>query len=249
MKKLITIASLLLAATTATLFWFWYFPEDSSIVEKNGLTYYHEKEFGLTVVLFTQPMDFYLQNPVTQTIAEVSADQKYRAAINGSYFTPEYTHAGLLYKNDTTTVPLAKLDRQVSAIVSMSSTSMEFIPVSEFKSELLASSTLAFQTGPLVIIKNTITTSSINTSLNGTGTYARTLLGKTESGQTFFVIVTARKNLTEIAAKLLSLKLFANDTISVINLDGGPSTALYTLEMSSLNFRETKYLPIIIGVR
>lgn len=249
MKKLLIICSILSAVSVISLVWFWYFPEDNTITEKNGFTYYHDKELGLSVVLFKQPLDIYLQNPVTRTLAEVSIDQKYRAAINGSYFTPEYTHAGLFYKNNTTTVPLAKLDRQVSAVVLIASTSVQFVSVHEFDPQMLASSTMAFQTGPLVISNNTIATTSIDNSLNGQGSYLRTLLGTTESGHAFFVTIRTRKNLSEIARTVLSLKLFANDTISVVNLDGGPSTALYSPEIPELNFRETKYLPIIIGVR
>lgn len=249
MKKLLIVISCLFVVTTMGLIWFWYFPEDNTIVEKDDITYYHEKESGLTVVLFKQPIDFYIQSQVTQTLAEASNIHKYKAAINGSYFTPTYEHAGLLYQNNTTTVPLARLDTQLSAVVLLADTSVQIIPMDEFTSEMLASTTVAFQTGPLVIFKNTIATSSINNSLNGNGEYTRTLLGRTESNQAFFVIVSTRKTLTEIAEKLLTLKLFANNAISVVNLDGGPSTALFVRERPELNFRETKYLPIILGIR
>ncbi len=249
MRKLLVIISCLFVTLFMGLLWFWYFPEDNTIVEKNNLTYYHEKDAGLTVVLFKEPINFYIQSQVTQTISEASRIHGYKVAINGSYFTPTYKHAGLLYNNNTTTVPLARLDHQLSAVVLAASTSLQFVPVSEFTTNMLASTTLAFQTGPLVIAKNVIAADSINESLNGNGEYMRTLLGKTENDQAFFVIVSARKTLPDIAAKLLSLKLFANDTISVVNLDGGPSTALFVRDRPELNFREAKYLPIIIGIR
>lgn len=249
MKKSLFISLLACLLVALGLAWSWYFPENAVITEQNGLTYYHEKEFGLTVVVSKQPIDLFVQNPVTQTLAEVSEAQKYRVAINGSYFTPTYEHAGLLYLNQETVVPLARRDEQLSAIVSLLDQSLQITPALEFNTSTLPSTTFAFQTGPQLIAENRLVSTAIDNSLNGHGEYQRTLLGFTQSGQTFLAIITTRKTLTEIANKLLSLKLFNNDTISVVNLDGGPSTALYAPEKPELEFRATKYLPIVIGIR
>lgn len=228
---------------------FWHKPATHTIVA-GDITYYHDETAALTVVRFKKPLDIYIQTPATKRLNEVANEQQYRVAINGSFFTVTSEHAGLLYRNGTTTVPLAPQDKQLSAVVSIdASSTITMKPISEFKNTDLAGKTTAFQTGPLVIVNNHTATSSIANSLNGEGNYARTVLGTTASGQTFFAIFSERRTLFEVAAALQSLKLFAHDTITAVNLDGGPSTALYTPEQPQLHFMSTKFLPIIIGIK
>lgn len=227
-------------------------PEKIGTSTTTRFTYYHDDDFGLELVLFHAPLEINYQTTPRLSLEELAKKNKYALAVNGNYFTPELTPAGLFAKNDLVEVPLAPRDTQLTHVVSLDATStITFIPAASFATSSYQPTRgrVLFQTGPLMIEKNQITENYITKSLNGTGQYPRTLLGTTENGATFFAVSTRAHDLTTLAQKILDLDLFKNEIVSVINLDGGPSTALYSAEKSNFNVRVYKTLPLIFGVK
>ena len=105
-----------------------------------------------------------------------------------------------------------------------------------------------FQTGPLVIQDNKISSEYINSSLNGQGSYIRTLIGYTET-EKFVVITTRFYKLEDVANEILNLEIFKEKKVNLMNLYGGPSTAIYSKDYSAINFNETKKLRLVIRVK
>ena len=73
--------------------------------------------------------------------------------------------------------------------------------------------------------------------------HERTLIGTTEEGKIYFFIFTEKVSL-KVAWESIKLR-FPNDNMSVLNLDGGPSTAYYDGENG---FWQNKKLPIILRI-
>ena len=55
--------------------------------------------------------------------------------------------------------------------------------------------------------------------------------------------------LDELGHYLTSLAVFANKRLDVVNLDGGPSVALYVEKYPELNYNAEARLPILLGVK
>ncbi len=225
----------------------------SAPVIQTKLQYYKDDAFGLNVVIFKNTIDFYYQVDEKKTLKELGNANNLIFATNGGYFTEDYSHAGLLMINNTIEVPIARLDKQVTHIVTIDSdaNTIDFAEAKIFDPQKYINNDnfIAFQTGPLIIQNNIVQNTYIDSSPNGTGSYLRTVLGITKSGKRFFATVTIPNDLKSIAKKLLELPLFKDEIISVVNLDGGSSTAMFSSENNDFNFRTYKQLPIILGVK
>ena len=108
---------------------------------------------------------------------------------------------------------------------------------------------IEFQTGPLVIQANVLDMPSIHQSINGLRSHQRTLLGYTEEDKLkFFITVRKSERLDTLGEYLLKLSIFEGKTLSVINLDGGPSVALATQSHPEINHNEQAVLPILFAL-
>ncbi len=108
---------------------------------------------------------------------------------------------------------------------------------------------LEFQTGPLVIEMGRIREDLIRTSINGSTRHTRSLLATLDQHRCFFITVTERVALADLAAMLRRLSVFQNGRLDVINLDGGSSVALYLRDVPGSNSNADDRLPILIGFR
>ena len=99
----------------------------------------------------------------------------------------------------------------------------------------------------MIIKNNEIQQNVISESINGLGEYKRTLLGYTNSGKSFFIVTTKQFSLQDLAKKILNSKVMKGETISVINLDGGPSTWLYGKDEGIIVEGVTKSLSFVLG--
>lgn len=99
----------------------------------------------------------------------------------------------------------------------------------------------AFQAWPLVLSENML--QNFGESWHANGKHERTLLGRTKSGKVFIFISTLPVSLSEIWRKIRADNRFMYDPITVINLDGWPSTAFFD---GKNGFNSNKKLPIII---
>lgn len=138
-----------------------------------------------------------------------------------------------------------KQDRQLSHVVGYDPRSglMRFQAVEAFDSAAVRFP-IEFQTGPMVVERNRIATRSIDASINGNAPYRRTMLGYTDEDRAIYFIVTRQDaTLASVAAALLGMPAFRGKTLTVVNLDGGASTALHSRNHPELDIVPLEKLP------
>jgi hypothetical protein len=206
----------------------------------------------LTIVEVPDTLAFYYLPRNDAPLASIARTENLRCLINGSFFAGERgnaSHAGWLSLYGRRVTPLMD-DRQLTHIVRNNGTkrTIEFLPARSF----VASEDpqlLEFQTGPLVIEKGRIREDLIGSSINGSTRHTRSLLATLDQRRCFFITVTERVTLTDLAATLRRLSVFQSGRLDIINLDGGPSVALYLRDVPGFNSNADDRLPILIGFR
>lgn len=215
-----------------------------STIEPNIILHITEKPFDYIVI----------ENP-TSSMSTVLKDSEYSFGINGGYFDGTYgnaKHAGYLSINGTMLYN-SKIDAQITsyAVLNYKENSLKFISNNDFnESNFNGSDYTIFQTGPMIIKDSKVVYSEIDNSFNGTGCFYRSFLGYIPEDKMFIYGITNQKvTLTQVGEVLLINEELKGKTFSIINLDGGPSTAMYSSKDSSLNFNTEMELPYILGVR
>ncbi|MBX9809713.1 phosphodiester glycosidase family protein [Candidatus Gracilibacteria bacterium] len=174
---------------------------------------------------------------------------------NGSYFggtrPGEYYPAGY-WEIDKQMIRLSGILRQslpvyndpnITHFVGLSGSDMKIFANEEYKRNA-GPYDVAFQAGPLVLSENLL--QNFGDSWHANGKHQRTLLGKTKSGKVFVFISTLPLSLSEVGEKILTDERFIKDPITVLNLDGGPSTAFFDGKNA---FRPNKKLPIVFRLK
>lgn len=178
--------------------------------------------------------------------------------LNGSYFwmtaSGSYYPAGLwehpwstcctLFPEDAN--PISRVpnlsDPNLTYIVGVSSGGViSIFPREAFKRNAWPY-TYAFQAWPLILSWNIL--QSFWDSWHANEPHERTLLGVTISGKTYFFVFTTPKTLLEVGKTIQQQFLY--DPITLLNLDGWPSTAYYD---GIHGFRENEKLPILIRIQ
>jgi uncharacterized protein YigE (DUF2233 family) len=185
-------------------------------------------------------------------VQEKSEEFQFRYAINGAYFTREgssYGHAGYVLMNGMKISDYLE-DRQLPHIFYYNKQYKRagVMSIEEYKKSP-PNNTLAFQTGPAIILDNQVAANWINSSKNGRGRHARTAIGILDNSRIFFISVIESMTLFELADILLAFPVFKNQKLDVINLDGGSSTACYSKKYSQVNYNVNFALPVILGSR
>ncbi len=209
------------------------------------------EKYGMTIIGFKGNFEIIYDPTQPLSLYQTAENDPYSYLINGSYFEGSRIHAGWLSIFGDQHAPI-KDDRQLShmAILDTSLGYLDFPGLDLWDSSMTGTSTIEFQTGPLVIYENQIDTLSIKASINGMTSHLRTFLAYTEEdGMKYFIITRQVGPLDKIAEHLLSLPVFNNKALSVMNLDGGSSTALFSREHPELNFNVNRPLPILLGIR
>jgi exopolysaccharide biosynthesis protein len=221
----------------------------SEPITVRGITYEHSKS-GVQVAIFTTPLELSTTWQEAGSLQQTAKQQAYQLAVNGTYFKGQYSQAspaGFFYEGGVLGSPIIQ-DPQLSRIVSYSrkENNLQFLTLAEFN---LAnnSSDFSFQTGPQILVENVVQEKEIADSINGLGGYRRTFLGRTSLGAHFFGVTTAPLSLPELGRILTEMKVFKNLTISVVNLDGGPSVAMYSRDLARVNVNISMQLPLVIG--
>ncbi|GAB0175052.1 MAG: hypothetical protein HHAS10_09310 [Candidatus Altimarinota bacterium] len=98
-----------------------------------------------------------------------------------------------------------------------------------------------FQAGPLVLSGGIL--ESFGDSWHANGPHERTLIGITEEGKIYFFLFTEKVTLTEAGEKIR--EKFPNENMTLLNLDGGPSTAYFD---GREGFGQNKKLPIVFRI-
>jgi len=173
-----------------------------------------------------------------------------RCLINGSFFQGvrgNAQHAGWLAMYGQKLTPTMD-DRQLTHVVvsNGSAWSTTFVPARTFAGPT-GPAKLEFQTGPLIIENGRIREDLIRGSINGSTAHARTLLATIDQRRCFFISVTSRMTLSDLAAGLVRFSIFSGGRLDVIDLDGGSSVALYVRDVPLVNTNVHDRLPIVIG--
>ncbi|MEI7579711.1 MAG: phosphodiester glycosidase family protein [bacterium] len=252
--RILTITIIILGV----IFGIWRFTIDkkSTLIKQtdnqSDIQYYQHGNIYLAIFSQAFELDFTAEN--TQPLDLQAKSKDFQLAINANYFQGSYEKAqpaGFLQINGEN-IQTPAPDQQLTHVViyNQETQQMEFMEYQQFKPENYPEKKyILFQSGPLVIANNEIASQFIEASINGEGSYLRTLIGFTDDGRTLILITTQRYKLADLAAKILTFPELHNLRISLINLDGGPSTAMYSRNFPGFNFNENQGLPLIIGVK
>ena len=250
---LFVAAVLLLLAVLASASWIRRYIS-SAVKDQRDMTLYIQRD-SYRMVLFKKPFTFWYL-PQGSPLQSHAQKHDLEFAVNGTFFDGTYsraTPAGYLQVDGQVLSPV-KQDRQLTSVFVYDKVNKrasmpllgQFDPgAPSYHSPGIT----AFQTGPAVLRDNQLQTGEINGSINGNGVHLRTLLGYTDDGTLFVVVTTRPGTLAAIGEVLLDDSVFSSRKISVINLDGGPSTAFYSQRHAEFNFNAGKVLPLIIGVK
>ncbi|MBD2075843.1 phosphodiester glycosidase family protein [Phormidium sp. FACHB-592] len=172
--------------------------------------------------------------------------------INGSFFDGTYAkakHAGWLWILGQN-YALIKQDPQLThiALYNTKNQQIQFVDYQNFTPSR-SNEVIEFQSGPIVVENSQVAKPYIAKSLNGSAPYTRSLLAVTDNRTKYFITVRKPIRLDDLANYLLSLEIFAGKRLDVLNLDGGPSVALYSRELINLRYNDTAQLPILLGAR
>lgn len=225
--------------------------EQFETTQINNINYTLDSTNDIYVIKFKDPIKIAYDTVGETSFRKNAEKNNFKLAINGGYFLDDLSHAGLLAFDGKIIESIARADSQVSHIVVFNSktNSMDILLAKDFNLDTaLDKNNLSFQTGPLVIQSNSIQNQFIENSLNGSGKYRRSLLGFTDNGDKFFVATRRTVDLKTLAQKILEFPEFQNVKITVVNLDGGTSVALYSKDNEDFTFGTARELPIIIGV-
>jgi len=218
-------------------------------IQQGNLTIYNVDKFDVTIVKIPKiSACIYMQYP--SAVEKVAADSGYSLAVNSSYFDnlPQgYFHAGYLKINNQK-IAEYKTDKQLSKIFAYNtiSNSVRFFNSTELS--LTNDYDLVFQTGPQVIFKNKVDTSSIDSSINGNFERSRTLFASIDSKTFYVIIARIPVSLKDLGQMLLDTGLFKGE-LNVINFDGGPSTSLFIQNQPSISYNIKTKLPLLLCVK
>lgn len=224
---------------------------DSDANEQNtdNATYKYQyiKQDGLYIIAFKdENLNLKSRDAFDENFEEYVNSNNYVIAINAGYFTSEFTHAGLLIVNGETISDIALSDTQVTHIFDLDN----FIVYSVDEYLKPENQPLnAFQSGPLVLKNNVIQEDLINNSMNGRDKYLRSFIGYDDKGNKFVGVSILKISLKDLGNKIKTLEYFTDANVTLLNLDGGSSVALYSKENEEFRIGESKILPFILGIK
>ncbi len=207
--------------------------------------------YDMSILAFRSNFEIVYEPLQTVSMHQVGQNFQYRYLVNGSFFEWSGEHAGWLSISGNNLMPL-KQDPQLTHVAILNSTTSELVFKSAdlWKPAMSGKSNLEFQTGPLVIQFDVLNMPFIRQSINGLRSHPRTLLAYTEEDRMkFFIIVRKPERLDKLGEYLLKLSIFEGKTLSVLNLDGGPSVALDSRTHPEMNHNGGAVLPILFGLR
>ncbi|MDP4117161.1 MAG: phosphodiester glycosidase family protein [Bacteroidota bacterium] len=225
-------------------------PYDS--LSGNGITVYNFKKYNTSIISISGTLNF-IYNPVNpKSLNEIGKAEGWNILINASYYAGSANnarHVGILNIYGRS-IAQKEYDKQLTHVIRYNKklNNIYFFDYKDY-SPVNDSSTLEIQTGPLVIEDSKLATGYIEAAINGKRNAERTLLAATENRQLYFIIVRDKVNLIDLGNYLLTLQIFANKKLDVMNLDGGPSTTLFSRDYPQINFKDDTRLPFLLGVK
>ncbi|MBW4488787.1 MAG: phosphodiester glycosidase family protein [Trichocoleus desertorum ATA4-8-CV12] len=213
---------------------------------------YEFNQYGMTIAQLSGGFDLIYIPEKADVVKTLAEKQNYQYVINGSFFDGTYAkakHAGWLWILGQNYASI-KQDPQLThvAVYNTKTQQLQFVDYQNFTPSR-SNGVTEFQSGPIVVENNQVAKNYIANSLNGSAPYTRSLLATTDDKTKYFITVRKPVRLDDLANYLLSLQIFVGKRLNVLNLDGGPSVALYSKELSNLRYNDTAQLPILLGIR
>jgi uncharacterized protein YigE (DUF2233 family) len=214
------------------------------------LQLFHLKNDEIYIVLTSATKNLrLLYNPFNNlSLKKLAQQEDLIFMINAGYFTKEKQHAGGLIIEAELLFPFFQ-NNQLTHVVTFDSVlnNVGVVNVEDFINNNTFAYDFAFQTGPLIISNNVIQDDYINNSINGNELAKRSLMGINERGEVFFIVTRKVFSLATLAEKLLEVEGLGSK-ISIVNLDGGSSVAMYLSHKEEFQIGENKILPALIGL-
>lgn len=224
--------------TTRNTFFDWSVCEDNSI----------------WVIETKQPLSgFFISANVPTFREKIVASPQFAAIVNGAYHNGNYSAPlmeGLLTISGNEISKIKINDQQLTHIMCIDAKGkiVGILPASALPDEYPQPDYTYTQSGPLILNRGEIALSSITTSLNGAGAYKRTAIGVTEAGDTVIIIAKTPRTLPELGRIVLGIGNYRKRRLTLLNFDGGPSTAAHSLENGSLTYGADKVTPVGFGI-
>ena len=173
--------------------------------------------------------------------------------VNAGYHDGNYADArpeGLLVIDGTVIAALKPGDRQLTHVLSIdvAGTITAIRPAIAGAVQAPGAGMTQVQSGPLITEDGQPTLRWIAGSLNGTDAYKRTAIGRTRDGATVIVIARMPCSLPALARIVLAAGRYRARGLTLLNLDGGPSTAIHADIPSGLSYGADKVTPVGFAV-
>lgn len=218
--------------------------DDSKVEYANE--YFEDSASGLKFIITNKSAELVVNKDKEKFVKDVFEEMNFSVAINAGFFLENWSHAGFLEVDKQILTSAAPNDKQLSGLVLINSGKISIEKIQDMSS---VEGETVFQTGPIFVQDNIIQTDAIDQSLNGTGKYIRSFLGTTNTGETIIGISTKFVTLEDLANSLLQNSKFKDKAITIINLDGGSSTILYSNENDNFQVNLFKTLPFLLGFK
>jgi uncharacterized protein YigE (DUF2233 family) len=207
------------------------------------------------IIETTRPLaSWAIEGAVPTLRQQAQASNEYSLVFNAGYHDGNYADAkleGLHVFNGVVANPIKANDVQLTHVLAINTAGH----IASIRSANAANPydentiSIAIQSGPLILDNGRIAHDFIGKSLNGNDAYKRTALGVTRAGDAVIVIATAPYALVELAQKVLKTSRYARRGLTLLNFDGGPSTAIHSVEIRALSYGADKVTPVAFGVR
>jgi Phosphodiester glycosidase len=213
----------------------------------------HCVDRGLTVVETQRSLELIYHAVAPPTPRQLAA-AGWAVVVNGSYHDGDYANAmleGQFTVRGKHWGVARPDDRQLSHVVAFD-TQGRIESIAPADAAALARATAAaasVQTGPLITENGRWVEAYARQSLNGVDAYKRSAVGRTGEGASVIVIARQPRTLEALARDVLALRRYAQRGLTLVNLDGGPSTALALARWPQWHYQPDKLTPVAIGVR
>jgi exopolysaccharide biosynthesis protein len=169
--------------------------------------------------------------------------------VNGGYHDGDYARPrveGLLRIGNRTFGALKPADLQLTHVLSIDSNGSiaEIEPASTTSLAARAADQDQIQSGPLILDAGSVAINAITRSVNGADPYKRTAIGRTRAGDTIIVVARTPHALTELARIVAGTNRYAERGLTLVNLDGGPSTGIHSETVPQLSYGADKVTPV-----
>ena len=208
---------------------------------------------GITLIETRRPLKL-IYHPVAPPTPRQLVAAGWAVVVNGSYHDGDYANArldGQFTIHGKRWGEARPGDKQLSHVLTLDAQGLidAIAAADELALARAAGAAASMQTGPLITLDGAWVAEYATASLNGNQAYKRSAIGRTADGTGVIVIARRPLTLEALAREVLALRRFAQRGLTLVNLDGGLSTALAVRRTPALNYQPDKFTPVAIGVR